>query len=278
MKNLKESELKTDKLWFLGNNRIAKNEKLTIQMPTVLKPLFLTTNIKYANEYSDYGIHVVTFKQPLSQEILDFNNPTDVKKLDWPKIIITQITKNASDLNSIVYDLFKMIPFVKNGINTYQDAKPKLADRLSKIEINNERTFKEWFECCQFFIEKYVPEYKITDKDIKKFDGESDEKFLRYFYKDIATNFSGFMINEFKLDNETIALFNIEDLNQVSNIPLDKKLVSEIMKDPKMDHYSIEMKIKELFRRVENNDPKGLKSIKKPKSDKKEKPKKEKAE
>ena len=98
-----ESRIDTSRNWYFGNNR-AKN--LRVSPPKWYAPFFLTTDYKYAEEYSDYGVYTVSLKGEAKSKILDFDKDSDVKKLKWPKALIDDIRTGKSDLNGIAYDMY----------------------------------------------------------------------------------------------------------------------------------------------------------------------------
>lgn len=98
-----ESNIDMSKTWYFGNNR---SKNLKISPPRWSSPFFLTTNIEYAEEYSDYGVYKIELKSEAQSRILDFNKSYDVKKLKWPKVLIDKIREGRNDLNSIAYDMY----------------------------------------------------------------------------------------------------------------------------------------------------------------------------
>ena len=101
--NIEESHIDVKAKWFFGNNR-AKN--LRLSPPHWYAPFFLTTDYKYAEEYSDYGVYTITQKSEARSKILDFDKDSDVKKLKWPRELINDIRAGKSDLNGIAYDMY----------------------------------------------------------------------------------------------------------------------------------------------------------------------------
>lgn len=78
-------------------------------MPSWNAPFFLTSSYKYAEKYSDYGVYKVTLKDAIKSSICDFDNDSDVRQLNWPKLLIDQIRSGKSDLNGIALDLWIMV-------------------------------------------------------------------------------------------------------------------------------------------------------------------------
>ena len=74
--------------------------------PQWYAPFFLTTSYAYAQEYSDYGVYALTLEDEVGSKILDFSKDSNVKKLNWPKVLIDKIRNGKNDLNSLAYDLY----------------------------------------------------------------------------------------------------------------------------------------------------------------------------
>lgn len=100
---MNESTLDKKSTWYFGNNR---SPNLKLLPPKWYSPFFLTTDYNYAEEYSDYGVYIITLKGEAKSKILDFGKDSDVKKLKWPKELINDIRTGKSDLNGIAYDMY----------------------------------------------------------------------------------------------------------------------------------------------------------------------------
>lgn len=185
-----ESKIDVNKVWYLGNNQ---GPNLKLMKPDWSKPLFLTTDIDYAATYSDYGIWKVTLDKSVLNNILDFKNRSDVKKLNWPKLLIDKINKGDSDLNSIARDLYAMI----NGESD-----------LYQIEDT-----PEWAAVAAEFDTKIEDSTYVCKKS--HWNDEPDYKVLIQMWHDIyEAKFDGFTHYEF--GHDIIALFNIEYIDKIS--------------------------------------------------------------
>ena len=190
IKHVIESKIDTDKTWYLGNN-YKKNFKVV--QPAWNKPFFLTTDIKYAKEYSDYGVYKVTLKDAITSEICDFSNSAEVKKLNWPIQLIKQINTGKTDLNSIAYDLYLVEHNETNKLYT----------------IKNDVA---WKKVITYFAKVKMPPIKIHSQWLD----EKDYKYLLKMWADIYNKgFNGFTHDEF--GNKIIALFEIDLLDKISN-------------------------------------------------------------
>lgn len=187
---LKEAFINIKQIWFLGNNR-AKN--LRIVQPAWNYPFFLTTDFEYAKDYADYGVYKVILNDSVKSEILDFSNNKDIKKLNWPKLLINQIQSGKSDLNSIAFDLYSLI---------YGDG------RLYRIQKT-----KEWLEIAKLFAKKSKKPF-INIKH-SHWQDDKDNLFVLTMWRDIfEAGFNGFIQKEF--NHQILALFSIDCIDKIS--------------------------------------------------------------
>lgn len=188
---LSEASVDVDKIWYLGNNR-AKNLRLV--QPSWDAPFFLTDNVEYARDYSDYGIYKVILKGEVAASILDFNDAADVSKLRWPEVLIEEIQTGKHDLNSLAYDLYEL-----SRRNT---------DKLYSIQPT-----AEWKKAATMFAAKAMKRKSIASVRSHWAD-ESDYAFLLEMWKDIhLAGFSGFTHVEF--NSRIIALFSIAQIDKI---------------------------------------------------------------
>ena len=143
---INESQINLKNKWYFGNNR---SPNLRLFQPRWDVPFFLTTNYKYAQEYSDYGVYTIILKNEIDSKILDFNSPSDVKKLHWPKILIDKIRDGKNDLNSISYDMYILAN--------------QTGDELMYIQDNI-----EWRKASEFFKNRSSNIFKLA-KLVKSF-------------------------------------------------------------------------------------------------------------
>lgn len=188
---LSEAVVDVDKIWYLGNNR-AKN--LRLAQPSWDAPFFLTDNVKYARDYSDYGIYKVILKGEASSSILDFNDAADVNKLRWPEVLIKEIQTGKHDLNSLAYDLYELS---RGNIDKLYAIQPTL----------------EWKSAAAMFASKAMKRQTIA-RARSRWADESDYAFLLEMWKDIQlAGFNGFTHVEF--NSRIIALFSIAQIDKV---------------------------------------------------------------
>lgn len=195
---IKESTIDVNKIWYLGNNR---NPNLRIVQPAWDFPFFLTDNIKYAEDYADYGIYKVILKGEINSNILDFDNDEDVSKLKWPALLISKIREGKNDLNSLAYDMYELAFGSQN---------------IMYIEKSN-----EWTKISDFF-KKKVETRKSIQHSKSHWADERDYSILLEMWKDIhAAGFNGFTHTEF--GNKIIALFSICDIKKICINKITKK-------------------------------------------------------
>lgn len=187
--------------WYFGNNA-GKNLKITRPAPN--KPFFLTKNLEYAKNYSDYGVYKVTLYKSIENNICNFNNNADLKVLNWPKILIDQINSGNSDLNSIAVEMYNIV----------FDIKRKRQHKFASFIVH--KNIHDWIDVINYFIKK-----KLTHQFPKShWEEEKDYYFLLKMWLDIYNNnFDGFIHNEFH--SEILALFDIKYLDKISAKKID---------------------------------------------------------
>ena len=196
-----ESKIDVSKTWYFGNNR---SKNLKISPPRWSSPFFLTTNIEYAEDYSDYGVYKIELKSEAQSRILDFNKSADAKKLKWPKVLIDKIREGKNDLNSIAYDMYIL------AYNT--------GDQLMYIEDN-----AQWTQAVEYFKKKSKNIFVNVDITSSVWGSEKDHQFLLQMWKDIYdAGFDGFMHVEF--GSEVLAIFTFQCIDQISVKPVNQSL------------------------------------------------------
>lgn len=224
-----ESKIDMSKTWYFGNNR---SKNLKISPPRWSSPFFLTTNIEYAEEYSDYGVYKIELKSEAQSRILDFNKSSDVKKLKWPKVLIDKIREGRNDLNSIAYDMYIL------AYNT--------GDQLMYIEDN-----AQWTQAVEYFKKKSKNIFVNVDITSSVWGSEKDHQFLLQMWKDIYdAGFDGFMHVEF--GSEVLAIFTFQCIDQISVKPVSQSL-NEKMKSRALKK-AFKAKGQEAFTEIKSDD------------------------
>ena len=195
---MNESAIDTNIIWYFGNNR-SRNLRLT--PPQWYAPFFLTSNYKYAIDYSDYGVYAIDLKTETESNILDFNFMTDTNTLMWPKVLINMIKSGTSDLNGIAYDMYDLA--FNNGENLLYISKSKA-----------------WLDCVNYFKAKSKNIMK-SFRPISVWGSEADHMFLLQMWKDIYdAGFNGFTHSEFR--NKILAIFSFKCIDKISIHPINK--------------------------------------------------------
>lgn len=198
---ISETILDKKSIWYFGNNR---SPNLRLSQPKWDAPFFLTTNYKYAQEYSDYGVYTITLKDEIGSKILNFNSASDIKKLHWPKILIDKIRDGKNDLNSISYDMYILANQTGDELMYIQDS-------------------IEWRKASEFFKHRSSNIFKLA-KSNSIWKSERDHQFLLQMWKDIYdAGFDGFTHNEF--GHMILAIFNFHCIDKISINPINVKLV-----------------------------------------------------
>ena len=197
--SLDESQIDASRIWYFGNNR---SKNLRIVKPAWYKPFFLTTSYEYAKDYADYGVYKIELASQRSLSILDFNDANEVRKLNWPEIVVKTIQAGKNDLNSIAYDLY---------ILAYGEGK-KQPTWLEDSE--------EWRLAAYYFRDKSlgILDYAAPGS---VWGSEEDHAFLMQMWKDIHdAGFNGFMHVEF--GQKVLALFDLRCIGKISAKPISK--------------------------------------------------------
>ena len=201
---ISETILDKKSIWYFGNNR---SPNLRLFQPRWNAPFFLTTNYKYAQEYSDYGVYTIILKNEIDSKILDFNSPSDVKKLHWPKILIDKIKDGKNDLNSISYDMYILANQIDNNLMYIQNT-------------------ADWRAASQFF-KKRSPNIWKYIKPNSVWGSEHYHQFLLQMWKDIYdAGFDGFTHTEF--GNKILAIFNFHCIDKISIKPINKSITTKL--------------------------------------------------
>jgi len=160
---------------------------LRLSKPEWYAPFFLTTDFKYAEDYSDYGVYTIQLKDEAKSKILDFSSDADVKKLGWPKKLIDEIRVGDSDLNGIAYDMYILAGHGREHLW-------KLTRQPEMMDIAHE------FDQRSKDILSIVPRNASWAR-------EKDHRFVLQMWKDIQdAGFDGFTHIEF--GNRVLALFD----------------------------------------------------------------------
>lgn len=179
--------------WYHGAN---ENEKFKLRRPAWNRPFFLTDDIEYAAEYSDYGVYAITITDDPEQNILDFDNAADVQKLGWPQVVIDKIRQGKSDLNAIAYDMWILV----------NDP----AQELLQIDDT-----VEWQAAAEWFEDNKDDILKVTSRS--HWQDDRDNQYVLKMWSDIArAGFSGFIHTEF--GHRVLALFDIADIAKVKKV------------------------------------------------------------
>ena len=201
---MNESTLDKNTTWYFGNNR---RKNLKLKPPKWYAPFFLTSSYEYAQDYADYGVYTITLKGEINSRILDFNKPSDAKKLKWPKVVVDKIREGKNDLNSIAYDLY-ILAFDTNGSLMYID-----------------RSI-EWMKAAEYFKQKSKNIFINVELGSSVWGSEKDHQFLLQMWKDIYdAGFDGFTHTEF--GSKVLSIFNFHCIEKISinpiNAPLNEK-------------------------------------------------------
>lgn len=192
-KDLNESLIKNAITWYHGAN---EREQFKLRKPNWNRPFFLTNDISYANEYSDYGVYEIMIADAPRQDILDFDTDKDANKLGWPKVLIDKIRQGKSDLNAIAYDMWILV----------NDPAQELLQIDDTIEW---QAAAEWFEDNKDDI------LEVTSRS--HWQDDKDNQYVLKMWSDIArAGFSGFTHNEF--GHRVLALFDIVDIAKVKKV------------------------------------------------------------
>ena len=212
--SINESKIDLSYHWYFGNNR---SKNLRLSKPAWYAPFFLTTSYSYAEEYSDYGVYIITLKNEAKSNILDFSKDSDVKKLKWPKELIYEIRTGKSDLNAIAYDMYVLC-----GLGGEQ------LWRLSNNPI--------WKAIAREFDQKSRNILNQLSPNVS-WGKDKDHRFVLQMWKDIHdAGFDGFTHIEF--GNKVLALFNIYYIDKISIKPIDAKLAESYCNEKDMGNVS----------------------------------------
>lgn len=205
---INESQINLKNKWYFGNNR---SKNLHVSPPKWYAPFFLTTDYKYAEEYSDYGVYEIILKNEVKSKILDFNNDIDVKNLNWHQKLIDEIRKGKSDLNALAYDLYIILGLTGGQLwrLTHGPTWTTIARDFNSRSIG---------------IEKLIPANSPWGK-------EKDHRFVLQMWKDIYdAGFDGFTHTEF--GHTILAIFNFNCINKISIQPVNNN-INESIEDGK---------------------------------------------
>ena len=203
-----ESQINLQNRWYFGNNR---SKNLKVSPPKWYAPFFLTTDYKYAEEYSDYGVYTITLKSEAKSKILDFSKDSEVKKLKWPKELIDDIRTGKSDLNGIAYDMY-ILAGHRHSQEVF-DRSWYLSDAAYDFDMRSENIFD------------IVPKRA-------NWASEKDHRFVLQMWKDIYdAGFDGFTHTEF--GHIILAIFNFHCIDKISIQPINRVVAES--KDGKKD-------------------------------------------